>query len=211
VVAYKLANDEAAQKLAEQAAWAFVVRHRPTFTLATVNNTYTFGPVARTLRSMKELNTSNRRILELVRGRWRRGGGEAGSDGTSGSGGGIPATRPVFTFVDVRDVALAHVRALTVAAAGGQRFYVVGGFFSNARLAGVVRRGFPQLGAWLPTDAEVDAAEDFPADHWRFDNARSRAVLGLEYTGLEASVVDTVESILRFDGSVGAVPGSSGM
>jgi nucleoside-diphosphate-sugar epimerase len=122
---------------------------------------------------------------------------------------GIHPTAPVFTFVDVRDVALAHVRALTVPEAGGKRFYVVGGFFSNPRLAGIIRRRFPQLKGRLPPEEEV--RDDFPANHWGFDNERSRKVLGLEYTPLETSVVDTVESILRFEeGSKGGNGVSNG-
>lgn len=128
------------------------------------------------------------------------------SSSHGGNGGGIPPTAPVFTFVDVRDVALAHVRAMSRPEAGGSRFYVVGGLFSNARLVRIVRDGFPQLGRWLPSEAEEAAAEDLPAGHWRFDNARSREVLGVGYRGLSESVVDTVESILRFEGE-GFVPG----
>ncbi len=82
--------------------------------------------------------------------------------------------------------------------AGGKRFYVVGGFFSNPRLVGIVRERFPHLeGRLPPREKEVD---DFPEDHWGFDNGRSRGVLGLEYKGLEECVADTVESILRFEG-----------
>lgn len=173
------------QKFAEQAAWAFHATHSPSFTLATINNTYTFGPVPRSLASLDTVNTSNHRIRDLVRGHMR---------------GGIHPTAPVFTFVDVRDVALAHVRALTVPEAAGKRFYVVGGFFSNPRLAGIIRRRFPELRGRLPP-ADEDAKDDFPEDHWGFDNSRSREVLGLVYTGLETSVVDTVESILRLEGA----------
>jgi nucleoside-diphosphate-sugar epimerase len=175
------------QKFAEQSAWTFHETHAPSFSLATINNTYTFGLVPRSLASLGELNTSNQRIRDLVQGRMRDSGG-------------VPPTAPVFTFVDVRDVALAHVRALTVPEAGGKRFYVVGGFFSNSRIAGIVRRRFPQLEGRLPPD---DGVDDFPEGHWAFDNSRSREVLGVEYTGLEKSVVDTVGSILRFEGAGG--------
>ncbi|KAK4246196.1 hypothetical protein C7999DRAFT_42341 [Corynascus novoguineensis] len=174
----------ASKKFAEKAAWGFITVNKPSFTLATINNTYTFGPVPRSLNSLDAVNTSNHRIRDLVQGRMRHG---------------IHPTAPVFTFVDVRDVALAHVRALTVPEAGGKRFYVVGGYFSNPRLAGIIRRRFPQLKGQLPPEEEA-AKDDFPEDHWAFDNSRSKEVLGLEYTGLEKSVVDTVESILRFSG-----------
>ncbi|KAL2163889.1 hypothetical protein VTH06DRAFT_3101 [Thermothelomyces fergusii] len=177
----------ASKKFAEQAAWDFVAANAPSFTLATINNTYTFGPIPRSLAGLDALNTSNHRIRDLVQGRMR---------------GAIHPTAPVFTFVDVRDVALAHVRALTVAEAGGKRFYVVGGYFSNTRLANIILRRFPHLKERLPPEAEA-SKDDFPEDHWEFDNTRSKEVLGLEYTNLEQSVVDTVESILRFEGKGG--------
>ncbi|KAK3323208.1 hypothetical protein B0T19DRAFT_199555 [Cercophora scortea] len=175
----------ASKKFAEKAAWDFITTSSPTFDLATINNTYTFGPLPRSLAALAHstVNTSNRRIYDMVRGGMRER---------------IAPTAPVFTFVDVRDVALAHVRAMTVPEAGGKRFYVVGGFFSNMKIAGVIRRAYPELaGRVLPTTVEGD---DFPEGHWRFDNSRSKEVLGIEYRGLEGSVRDTVKSILRFGG-----------
>ena len=173
------------QKFAESAAWEFVTVESPGFDLVTINNTYTFGPIPRSLAGLEALNTSNHRIRDLVHGQWCELG--------------VPATHPVFTFVDVRDVALAHVRALTVPEAGGKRFYVVGGFFSNPRLVQIVRQHFPELENRLPGEATV--TDDFPENHWRFDNRRSREVLGIEYRSLEESVVDTVRSILEFEGA----------
>ncbi|KAK0747099.1 hypothetical protein B0T18DRAFT_438805 [Schizothecium vesticola] len=160
----------ASKKFAELSAWNFLTTTTPppSFTLATINNTYTFGPLPRSLASLSSgtINTSNLRILDLVRGQHRAA---------------IPPTAPVFTFVDVRDVALAHVRAMEVPEAGGKRFYVV-------------------LGGVLPSEEVVaGTVDDFPEGHWRFDNSRSRGVLGVEYRGLEESVVDTVRSILGMD------------
>lgn len=109
---------------------------------------------------------------------------------------GLEPTAPVFTWVDVRDVALAHVRALMRSEAGGKRFYVVGGYFSNKRLADVIRDKHPELVGQLPS--EEGAVDDFPADVYGFDNSRSREVLGIEYRGLEESVDDTVASILEW-------------
>ncbi|KAK4129971.1 NAD(P)-binding protein [Trichocladium antarcticum] len=177
----------ASKKFAEQAAWSFLMSATPspTFSLATINNSFTLGPIPRSLPGPDALNTSNRRVHDLVHGHWRDRG--------------VPLSAPVFTFVDVRDVALAHVRAMMVPEAGGKRFYVVGGFFSNPRLLRVVRERFPRLEGRLPAKEE-EAADDFPEDHWGFDNSRSIKVLGLEYRGLEECVADTVESMLRLAG-----------
>jgi nucleoside-diphosphate-sugar epimerase len=104
----------------------------------------------------------------------------------------LQPTAPVFTFVDVRDVALAHVRALTVPKAGGNRFYVVAGYFSNKKIADIIRDSFPQLADRLPPK---DVPDDFPENVYQFNNAKSKEVLGLEYMGLEKSVRDTAQSI----------------
>lgn len=154
----------------------------PAFDLATINNTYTFGPIQRQLPSLDAINTSNLRIRDLVLGRMRER---------------LPPTFPVFTWVDVRDVALAHVRAIEVPGAGGKRFYVVAGHFSNKQLADCIRKSHPELAGRLPGP---EGEDDLPEDVYRFDHRRSREVLGLEYRRLEGSVGDTVDSILAWQG-----------
>lgn len=195
------------QAFAEQAAWTFVREQKPRFALATINNTYTFGPLPRHVADLDDVNLTNRRIRDCVLGKWL--GGENNNDD---SGSGIPATLPVFTFVDVRDVALAHVRALTRPGAAGRRFYVVGGYSTNRRIVEIVRRTHPRLAqeSKLP-DVQVVmvqgagesgsvvklVGDDLPEDVHRFDTSRSKTVLGLEYRSLETSVRDTVSSILE--------------
>lgn len=146
------------------------------------------------------MNTSNLRIRDLVLGRMRER---------------LEPTFPVFTWVDVRDVALAHVRAMTATldgsgalagdhdASGGKkgRFYVVAGHFSNKQLAEAIRHSHPELADRLPSEESED---DLPADVYQFDNTRSREVLGLEYVDLQTSVADTVDSILEWQRRHGA-------
>ncbi|KAI2615412.1 ketoreductase [Hypoxylon sp. NC1633] len=167
--------------LSEKAAWAFMDSEKPNFDLAVINCTFTFGPVQRSLCSLEAMNTSNHRIRDMLQGKMKDG---------------LVSTAPVFTFIDVRDVARAHLRAMTVPAAGGNRFYIVGGYFSNKRIADVVRKLYPELAARMPPE---DAPDDFPDDVFGFDNGRSRTVLGMEYIGLETCVRDTVRSILELD------------
>jgi len=167
----------ASKVLSERAAWEFVqAQPRPSFDLAVINNTYTFGPLQRTLADLDAMNTSNHRIRDMFLGRMKDG---------------LEPTAPVFTFVDVRDVALAHVRAMTVPEAGGKRFYVVGGHFSNKQIADIIGDKFSGCRSGLP-DGTVD---DIPDNVMQFNNSRSREVLGLTYRGLWESVVDTASSI----------------
>lgn len=165
----------------EKAAWEFMSTQKPTFDLATINNTYTFGPIQRHLATLDVMNTSNLRIRDLMLGKMKER---------------LQPTFPVFTWVDVRDVALAHVRALKRPEAGGKRFYVVGGHFSNKQLADCIRQSHPGLAERLPSGKYC--VEDLPEDVYQFDNRRSREVLGLEYRSLETSVKDTVDSILEW-------------
>jgi nucleoside-diphosphate-sugar epimerase len=110
---------------------------------------------------------------------------------------GLQGTGPVFTFVDVRDVAHAHVVAMDLPGAGGHRFYLVAEHFSNNVLADIIREAFPDLADRLPPeDACVD---DMPEKVYGFDNSKSRDFLGIQYKTLEESVNDTVESILELE------------
>ena len=198
----------ASKVFAERAAWALVngtddldsagetallpASHAraTSFDLSVINCTYTFGPVQRWLTSLDSINASNQRIRDLALGRWLK---------SDTGGGGMPPTRPVFTWVDVRDVAVAHVQAMLVPEAGGRRFYVVGGHFSNGRLAGVVRSMSSEILAERipPVD---DTPDDMPPDVYQFDNSRSRDMLGITtYRSLEESVMDTVNSVLELE------------
>ena len=156
---------------------------RPHFDLVSINNTYTFGPVQRQLANLEAMNTSNHRIRDMVQGRMKTG---------------LSPTAPVFTWVDVRDVALAHVRSLTIPEAGGKRFYLVAGHFSNKKIADIIREGHPELASALPP---VDSADDLPESVYQFNNSRSKKVLGISYVSLEKSVSDTVDSIVAFQHS----------
>ncbi|KAI1472192.1 ketoreductase [Daldinia caldariorum] len=171
--------------LSEKAAWAFIETEKPNFDLVVINCTYTFGPVQRNLPSLEGMNASNHRIRDMLQGKMKED---------------MPSTAPVFTFVDVRDVARAHLRAITVPEAGGNRFYIVGGHFSNKRIVDSIRKWYPKFEGLLPPE---NAPDDFSDGVYTFNNSKSVKVLGLEYTSLEKSVKDTVESILDLRPDIG--------
>lgn len=65
--------------------------------------------------------------------------------------GGLPAApRFIFAIIDVRDVAAAHVAALTSASAGGSRIPMGEGAVSMMEVANIMRRRFPERASKLP-------------------------------------------------------------
>lgn len=50
-----------------------------------------------------------------------------------------------FLWTDVRDLALAHVRAAERHEAAGKRFLITAGHFSNRQIADIIAEEFPEL------------------------------------------------------------------
>jgi nucleoside-diphosphate-sugar epimerase len=100
-------------------------------------------------------------------------------------------------WVDVRDVAEAHVAAFEKPEAASKRFFTVAGFFSNKIVAEIIKKNFPQYKNALPNESTPGG--DYPEGGiekglYSFNNKRSIEVLGLKYNTLEQSIVDTVKS-----------------
>jgi nucleoside-diphosphate-sugar epimerase len=168
----------ASKTFAERAAWDYVNEKKPNFALTTLNPPLVLGPVVHYLNTLDAINTSNARVRDLVQGKNRES---------------LPPTG-VFLWVDVRDLALAHVKGIEVPGAAGERFFITAGHYSNKQIADVIRESHPELASKLPPK---DAKDDTPADVYDADNSKSIKVLGLRYRSLKESVDDTVESFSR--------------
>ncbi|KAI1115435.1 hypothetical protein F5Y14DRAFT_410558 [Nemania sp. NC0429] len=168
--------------LAEKEAWDFQAREKPGFDIATINPPFVFGPVVPHLRSLADINTSNGNFAALIAGRWKQE---------------VPPTT-MYLWVDVRDVAKAHVEAMERPEAGNQRFFVTTGLYNNREIADIVRKNFPPLADKLP--AEGNSGGDYPEGNidnvYKYDNSRATKVLGIDWIPLEKSVTDTVQSLL---------------
>ncbi|EPE07453.1 ketoreductase [Ophiostoma piceae UAMH 11346] len=180
-VADKTKSYRGSKTLAERAAWDFVANEKPAFDISTICPPLVFGPVAaeQPFAGLASLNTSNQRIRDIVQG-VHVNDTIIHSPGSS-------------LFTDVRDLALAHVRALEVPAAGGQRFFVTTGLYSCKNIVEIVRASHPELASRLPKDLQ----DDLPADVYGYDNSRAQQVLGIQFRPLEESIADTVTSLLK--------------
>jgi nucleoside-diphosphate-sugar epimerase len=99
----------------------------------------------------------------------------------------------MYLFVDVRDVAQAHIRAMELPEASGQRFMLVGGRFSNKRIADIIRELYPELQDKLPLP---ELPDDFPENYYSYDVSKSRRMLGMEYKDLQTCVKDAVDAMI---------------
>ena len=63
-----------------------------------------------------------------------------------------------FTFVDVRDVADLHIRAMTDPAAGGERFLAADRFLWMADVAAILRERLGDAAAKVPTRVAPEPA-----------------------------------------------------
>ncbi|XWW95803.1 hypothetical protein V2A60_003771 [Cordyceps javanica] len=174
----------ASKTAAERAAWRFmdddVANNQVVgFDLVSLCPAMVFGPfLAKSRpRAIADVNTSNRIVWAAV---------SAGRDGP------VPPTRgPVW--VDVRDVADAHVRALVVPEAGGRRYLLAQGVYCNQELADVARRVVPA--ATAPPQSQSQSLHDrIPlgepgrreADtHFGVDASETERVLGISWRGLD--------------------------
>ncbi|KAJ5385907.1 NAD(P)-binding protein [Penicillium cosmopolitanum] len=104
-----------------------------------------------------------------------------------------------YLYVDVRDLALAHVLAIEKAEAGGKRFFTVSSHFSNKEIAQIIDQEFPKFRSRLPT-GEALVPGDYPADGvYGFDSSRAREILGVKFRPLKESIVDAVNSLLAVE------------
>ena len=137
---------------------------------------YVFGPQVFDLEAKGSLNLSNTfvsRLLEL------KSESDAEVPNTSGS------------FVDVRDVAAAHIIVIEKPS-DGLRVITSNEVFTSQKLLNIINKNFPELN--LIKGNTDPSAEDTKSN---VDNTKSREYLGLDYIGLEESVVQTIKQYLE--------------
>jgi nucleoside-diphosphate-sugar epimerase len=175
--------------LAERAAWDFIAREGGKLELSVVNPVGVFGPVLG-----RDYATSILLIQRLM----------------DGAMPGCP--RLYFGIVDVRDVADLHIRAMTHAAAKGERFLAVAGdFMSVLDIARVLKNRMGAAAKKVPTRQVPNwlvrlvamrdpAAKQILPELGKQKNAtneKARRVLGWTPRPRENAIVATAESLVR--------------
>jgi nucleoside-diphosphate-sugar epimerase len=177
--------------LAERAAWEWVERESPSFTLTTILPGSVFGP-ALSPAAMNSLQLISRLI-----------------DGS------IPAIpRLAFEVVDVRDVAAAHLLAMSAPGAAGERFIAAGERLWFGDVAAILRAQLGDDAAKVPTaelpddvlrslaesNAELRSLLPLLGRELVHDAGKARAVLGWEPRPVVETIVDSGRCILAMAG-----------
>jgi nucleoside-diphosphate-sugar epimerase len=173
--------------IAERAAWDHVRARGAESRLATVNPGAIIGPVLSADRSY-----SLQLIERLLNG--------------------MPAMpRLGFVFVDVRDVADLHIRAMTAPLAGGQRFLAVDRFLWMKDVARILRERLGAAAAKVPTriapdlliraigifDPSIRTIVSDLGQSPAYTADKAKSTLGWEPRPIEDSIADTAQSLLE--------------
>ncbi|XP_058752366.1 cinnamoyl-CoA reductase CAD2-like isoform X2 [Vicia villosa] len=146
--------------LAEAAAWEFVNENK--IDMVVINPTMVAGPLLQ-----PEVNESVQSILNLING--------------------IPFPNYAFGWVNVKDVANAHIHAYEIASASG-RYCLAERVVHHSELANILQDLYPTLQI-------SDKCENEETYMTTYQISKEKAKrLGIEFTPLEVSLKETVES-----------------
>jgi len=173
--------------IAEKAAWDYVKGEGQGLELATVNPGAVLGPVL-----SGDFSASVELLTQLLSGQ-------------------LPATPRIgFPIVDVRDVAAAHVAAMEVPEAAGERFIAANEYMWFADIAAILREAFPAYRKKVPTRRLPSFLVRFltmvnpvmkqivpELDKQRLvSNAKAQRVLGISFRPARDSIVEGAQSLI---------------
>jgi nucleoside-diphosphate-sugar epimerase len=141
-----------------------------------------YGPPAHTITSLSDLNTSSADIYRLING----------SEKT------VPPTS-FYAFVDVRDVAEAHLRAYEKPEAAGQRYFTTGGNYTYQQICDIIRQDFPEKRPLVP---EGEPGQEMPKVY-KVDNSKTRRELGIQFRDLRTTIDDMVAEFIEIEKRLG--------
>ncbi|KAI0144411.1 hypothetical protein GGR57DRAFT_482476 [Xylariaceae sp. FL1272] len=163
----------ASKALAERAMWDFVEENKDSisFGLATVCPPWIFGPYVNELTSTQQLSESLQLLNSMI---------DAKEILPFDFGG----------YADVREVAEAHINALTLSEAEGERFLV--GQRLRFQIAADIGRGVKGLESRLPV-----GKPGYLEPAYEISNEKAKKILGVNFRTIEETVGDTYSMLAK--------------
>ena len=174
--------------IAERSAWDYVNGEGKGLELAVINPTGILGPAL-----SADVSTSLEIPIRLMNGKTP----------------GLP--RIGFSFVDVRDVAECHVKAMELPEAAGERFIATHDFLWFAEAAEILRKKFPAYDRKIPKRKVPDFALKLMAMFQpvyrqtvtelgrtrKASNAKASRVLGMKFRTAEEALIASAQSLIE--------------
>jgi nucleoside-diphosphate-sugar epimerase len=171
----------ASKKFAEKAAWEISKKADTKWELVVLNPPMVYGPLFHKVPSVNSLNESVNRI-------W-----------SNFLAPGLTELPPngLHLYVDVRDIARAHVLAVDAKDAGGKRFITTAGAITSQQIADILRSKVDGAKERVP---EGEPGKDTLApDAFKADTSRVETVLGLKWTDSESTFADLGKQLLEIE------------
>jgi dihydroflavonol-4-reductase len=186
--------------MAERAAWDFMAARKPDFDLVVINPFIVIGPA-----HTRAVNTSNQTFVDMMKGKY-------------------PAIMALdWGFVDVRDVARAHLLALDTPHASGRHICAAGnmtmeevadlvrarhypGKVPTLKLNGAIGTALMKLASYTQGTGAGSYLRTHLGRKVRFDNGKIRRELGLTFRPVEDSITDTLADLARWGHIAPATP-----
>ena len=163
---------------AEKIAWEMSKAPDVKYSLTTVNPVYVFGPQAFGNEVLETLNVSNELINTILK--------KSPSEKFDNDDGG---------YIDVRDVAKAHVAAFELETTKNKRLFMTNGNFSMQAVVDIINDEFPKLKGNIPIGSPGTSPQDI-ANFSSNSNKATREILGFDFIPLKKIVVDVVQQVL---------------
>ncbi|KAK0187889.1 D-lactaldehyde dehydrogenase [Armillaria mellea] len=166
----------------QTSAWAFYEKHKPEikWDISTINPPWVFGPVIHEVTTVDSLNSSTRF--------WYNAIVKEDFDGYS------PLTTPGHGWVDVRDVAAAHVGAMQVPSAGGERIIVSAGSWVWQDWLDVISTLSPNP---YPSRTLPRGTPGVCQRAVTFDTSKEKRILGIKFRTMEDLARDVLADYER--------------
>ncbi|RXW23027.1 hypothetical protein EST38_g2830 [Candolleomyces aberdarensis] len=192
--AHPMTKYRASKTLAEKALWKFYEENvkkegRVTWDVAALNPPFVYGPGIQEISSPSTLNATLKVWYDFV------------YSPSASSAKPKEAFELSNSWVDVRDLADAHVLALEKVEAGGERIIVTQGAYvwqewldiANALPSSLVEKSSSPLPKGFP---EITAQPQSLTYKIRYDTAKKQRILGVKYRTKEETTRDTVEDFV---------------
>ncbi|CAF1319762.1 unnamed protein product [Rotaria sordida] len=162
----------ASKVCAERAAWEFIEKEKPSFTIATICVPLVLGPSVNGFKSLDDIHTSNAYIWSLI------------TNGKDAKVVHIPKE------IDVRDVAYTHVAALERMTETNERYLIAAPTsWNNQEIVDIIHES-TVIPKSIKDTTPISTKDQRLPDHYDIDSSKAQKELGVTYIPFKKTIED---------------------